>query len=176
MFCKNCGKKLEDGELCCPACGTPSERVNVTQEETEEVGKNTAGENPNTRQETTNQTVNQNTYQQNAYPNAAAGTYRNQQTMYQNPPQQMYPGGFSGFPIRDYDPYMDYNPVGMWGYFWYSILFVIPFIGFIFLLVFSFGGTRNINLRNYARSKFCILIIVAVVLLLFLLLYAAMAV
>ena len=47
----------------------------------------------------------------------------------------------------------------MWGYFGYEILFVIPCVGFIVLLVFAFGGTRNINLRNFARSYFCFLII-----------------
>ena len=46
-----------------------------------------------------------------------------------------------------------------WGYLGYEILFAIPLVGFILLLVFSFGGTRNINLRNFARSYFCALII-----------------
>ena len=50
----------------------------------------------------------------------------------------------------------------MWGYFGYELLFSIPCVGFILLLVFSLGGTRNINLRNFARSYFCFLIIVAV--------------
>lgn len=50
----------------------------------------------------------------------------------------------------------------MWGYFGYELLFSIPCVGFILLLVFSLGGTRNIILRNFARSYFCFLIIVAV--------------
>ena len=58
---------------------------------------------------------------------------------------------------------MDYTPISMWGYFGYEILFSIPLIGFICLLVFSFGGTRNINLRNFARSYFCVLIIVLII-------------
>ena len=49
----------------------------------------------------------------------------------------------------------EYKPISMWGYFGYEILFAIPLIGFILLLVFSFGGARNINLRNFARSYFC---------------------
>ena len=56
----------------------------------------------------------------------------------------------------------EYKPISMWGYFGYQILFAIPLIGFILLLVFSFGGTKNINLRNFARSYFCMLIIVAI--------------
>lgn len=51
----------------------------------------------------------------------------------------------------------------MWGYFGYEILFSIPIIGFIFILVFSFGGTNNINLRNFARSYFCVLIILLII-------------
>ena len=35
-------------------------------------------------------------------------------------------------------------------------------VGFILICVFSFGGTRIINLRNYARSFFCWLIIAIV--------------
>ena len=58
----------------------------------------------------------------------------------------------------------EYRPIGMWGYFGYQLLFSIPCIGFIVLLVFSFGGCKNINLRNFARSYFCVLIIIAVIL------------
>ena len=53
----------------------------------------------------------------------------------------------------------DTTPISMWGYFGYQILFSIPCIGFIFLLIFSFGGTKNVNLKNFARSYFCFLII-----------------
>ena len=49
----------------------------------------------------------------------------------------------------------EYRPIGAWGYFGYSILFAIPVIGFIVLIIFALGGTRNINLRSYARSYFC---------------------
>ena len=52
----------------------------------------------------------------------------------------------------------------MWGYFGYELLFSIPLIGFIMLLVFSFGGTQNVNLKNFARSYFCYFIIVAILL------------
>lgn len=59
-------------------------------------------------------------------------------------------------------PY-EYKPISMWGYFGYEILFLIPVVGFIMLLVFSFGGTTNINLKNFARSYFCGFIIFAVI-------------
>ena len=57
----------------------------------------------------------------------------------------------------------NYRPISMWGYFGYEILFAIPVVGFIVLLVFALGGTSNINVRNFARSKFCYLIICTIV-------------
>ncbi len=57
----------------------------------------------------------------------------------------------------------EYKPISMWGYFGYQILFALPLIGFIFLLIFSFGGTSNKNLKNFARSYFCYLIIMLII-------------
>lgn len=56
-----------------------------------------------------------------------------------------------------------YRPISMWGYFGYEFLFNIPIIGLIFLIVFSFGKNRNKNLKNFARSYFCMLIIIIIV-------------
>ena len=53
----------------------------------------------------------------------------------------------------------------MWGYFGYELLFAIPIVGFILTIVFSFGGTKNINLRNFARSYFCYLIVALIIIL-----------
>ncbi len=57
----------------------------------------------------------------------------------------------------------EYRPISMWGYFGYQLLFSIPCVGFILLLVFALGGTKNINLKNFARSYFCYFIIVAII-------------
>ena len=57
----------------------------------------------------------------------------------------------------------EYKPIGMWGYFGYELLFSIPCVGFILLLVFAFGGTKNVNLRNFARSYFCYMIIIGAI-------------
>ena len=59
----------------------------------------------------------------------------------------------------------EYQPISMWGYFGYELLFAIPCVGFVLLLVFSFGGTKNVNLRNFARSYFCFTIVVFVLML-----------
>ena len=68
-----------------------------------------------------------------------------------------------------------YKPISMWGYLGYQLLFSIPLIGFILLIVYSLGGTKNINLRNFARSYFCYAIIVVVVIILFILIFAGTA-
>ena len=69
-----------------------------------------------------------------------------------------------------YDEYQgripeEYQPISMWGYFGYELLFSIPVIGFVFLLIFSLGGTKNKNLKNFARSYFCFVILVLIVIL-----------
>lgn len=52
----------------------------------------------------------------------------------------------------------EYEPIGMWGYFGYELLFSIPLIGWIFCICFAFMA-HNRNLRNFARSQFCYLIL-----------------
>lgn len=56
-----------------------------------------------------------------------------------------------------------FRPLSPWAYFGYSLLFAIPLVGFIFLCVYALGGTKNINLRNWCRSYFCVYILAAVV-------------
>lgn len=53
-----------------------------------------------------------------------------------------------------------YSPLSPWTYFWLQILFAVPVVGFVFLIIFSFKNS-NINRRNFARSYWCKLIIVA---------------
>lgn len=53
---------------------------------------------------------------------------------------------------------MGYQPISMWGYFGYQILFSIPVIGWIFVVIFALTAA-NQNLKNFARSQFCLLII-----------------
>ena len=57
----------------------------------------------------------------------------------------------------------EYRPISMWGYFGYQLLFSIPCIGFIVLVVFALGGTKNINLKNFARSYFCIFLLILII-------------
>jgi len=87
------------------------------------------------------------TYQQPSYQQPSY-----QQPSYQQPSYQQPPSPF------------DNTPISMWGYFGYQLLFSIPCIGFIFLLIFSLGGTKNVNLKNFARSYFCYIIILLILL------------
>lgn len=57
----------------------------------------------------------------------------------------------------------EYNPMGMWGYFFYGILFMLPVVGWIICVCCAFMAD-NLNLRNFARSQFCWIIIYIVAL------------
>ena len=56
----------------------------------------------------------------------------------------------------------EYTPISMWGYFGYTFLFMLPVVGWIICIAFAFM-VRNINLRNFARSQFCWLIIYIII-------------
>ena len=56
----------------------------------------------------------------------------------------------------------EYTPISMWGYFGYELLFSIPCVGFILLIVFDISAI-NVNLKNFARSYFCFLIILLII-------------
>ncbi len=57
----------------------------------------------------------------------------------------------------------EYKPLGMWSYFLWQILFAIPIVGFILLIIQALAA-KNKNLKNFARSYFCFLIIVIIIL------------
>lgn len=55
----------------------------------------------------------------------------------------------------------EFRPMSAWAYFGLEILYSIPIIGFIFLLIHAIGA-QNVNKRSFARSYFCVLLIVIV--------------
>ena len=63
--------------------------------------------------------------------------------------------------MRYYRGHPAYRPISAWGYVGYSILFMIPVVGWIFLLVFTFSD-KNINRRSFARSFWIWALILAV--------------
>jgi hypothetical protein len=66
---------------------------------------------------------------------------------------------FSEFDAFNVPP--EFKPLGAWAYFLLTVLFSIPIIGLIFLIIFSFSDA-NINRRNYARSYFCMMVVMIV--------------
>lgn len=64
--------------------------------------------------------------------------------------------------MSDNQPTGAYRPLSPWAYFGLQILFSIPIVGFIFLIVFSLSN-GNINRRNFARSYWCVLVIVLII-------------
>lgn len=67
----------------------------------------------------------------------------------------------------------EYTPLSPWEYVLWTFLFNVPLVGTIFLIVFALGGTSNLNLRNYARSYFCIILLVVIIAVVLLLLMTA---
>jgi hypothetical protein len=51
-----------------------------------------------------------------------------------------------------------YQPISPLGYVGYQLLFSIPVVGWIILVCMAIGAS-NINVRNFARSYFVILVI-----------------
>ena len=69
-----------------------------------------------------------------------------------------------------------YAPVSTGAFLGYTLLFnCVPVIGFIFQLVFAFGGCKKINLRNYARALLLIQVIAVVLAILFVVLTVVLA-
>ena len=56
-----------------------------------------------------------------------------------------------------------YRPLSPWAYFWLQILYAIPILGIIFLIIHAIGS-YNINRRNFARSYFCVYVIIGIIL------------
>lgn len=137
MKCSNCGGENEDGVNFCQYCGAKLEQETNLSQDDFEKG-------------------------QTGYDTNYSNT-RN----YNNNNNSGYTGNSGYSPLTEAQLPEEYRPLTMWGYFGYQLLFSIPCVGFIFLLIIAFGGTRNVNLRNFARSYFCVMIIMVVLILLF---------
>jgi len=72
---------------------------------------------------------------------------------------------------EDLDVSREYKPIGMWGYIGYEILFALPVVGLILAIILSFAPD-NKNLKNFARSYFC-WIIVGIILSIIMLIFVA---
>lgn len=93
--------------------------------------------------------------------------------VYENPSVPNYAPPVTPAVVREIPP--ENRPLGAWAYFGLQLLFSIPVVGFIFLIVFSCNGS-NINRRNFARSYWCGLVILAVVIAIYVVLAVALGV
>jgi len=57
----------------------------------------------------------------------------------------------------------EYKPITPFGYVGYELLFSLPLVGFICLIIFAFGGTKNINVKNFARSYLLMALIALII-------------
>lgn len=157
MICTNCGKENVDTAAFCESCGT---KLTPAAPAAPEVS--TAPE------------VNTATVSEATTVTAPQPQYTPPQPQYV-PPQNQYtppqPRPVPATPYNNYAPVAkpatpvippEYKPLSGWAYFGWQLLFAIPLVGFILLIVFACGGTHNINLRNFARSYFCALLIGAI--------------
>ena len=153
MFCKRCGTENRDDMLLCKECGAPLQGQGGAK------SGNAAGGSGNGGNDTPVQPKSQPSYQQQNYQQQANYQQPQSQVVYhQQPSVQTVYAGFDENNIPE-----EYKPISMWGYFGYELLFAIPLVGFIVLLVFAFGGTRNKNLKNFARSYFCAMIVAVII-------------
>ena len=57
--------------------------------------------------------------------------------------------------------YHENKPISAWGYIGYDFVFAIPVIGIIIALILALGAT-NRNVKNFARSQFCFILILVI--------------
>ncbi len=69
----------------------------------------------------------------------------------------------------------EYKPLSPWAYFGWSLLYSIPFVGFVLLIVMSFAP-RNKNHKNFTRSYWCAVLVALCVLVLTVVMAVAMGV
>ena len=133
-FCKNCGAAITPGAKFCKSCGMPV---------LDENGVNV----------TPQQTFEQSTQPTQA--NAAQQAHFTQPAPVNVTIQQE--------PLTEKTLPDKFKPIGMWQYFWLDVLFAVPIVGFVFLIIFAVGGGGNVNRKYFARSKFCMLILVLII-------------
>lgn len=181
MKCTNCGRELGAGAVFCTGCGMKvADMKNVGMENSQAKTQQPDG------QERTEQPQYEQAQGRTSANQGFSGNNSNNYGYNPNPSMNMgyNPNMGMGMAVNQlptYNTYIDsngkrvpteYKPIKAWGYFGYNILFAIPLIGFIFLLIYALGGNSNINLKNYARSFFCIYVL-ALIILLFAFVFAA---
>ena len=73
-----------------------------------------------------------------------------QQPVYQAPPVQQ---------VVYAQPMPDTTPLSPWAYILYMLLFSVPILNIIMILIFSFGKSTNMNLKNFAKAYLIIMVV-----------------
>lgn len=98
-------------------------------------GQQISGTNSDSNMNNNDSNMNENQYQ----------GYANDNQQYSNQPN----GNMNNKP--QYINTLSYDPISMWGYFGYELLFAIPVVGLILMIIFSFTS-NNVNVRNFSRA------------------------
>lgn len=189
MKCTNCGREIGAGAIFCTGCGMrvsdmkndSAENMQTQQEQAARQGEQPQYEQTPQQQEQAQQSGGQSQWQNHQFQSSANQGFNGINNYGYNPNASMNMGynpnmgmGMAVNQVPIYNTYIDdngksvpieYKPIKAWGYFGYNILFVIPLVGFIFLLIYALGGTSNVNLKNYARSFFCVYALALIILL-----------
>lgn len=160
MYCTKCGKQLQDNASFCTACGTFIDR-NTTNDAPYEAPKEFIEDKPLTA---SNVNVQDEPWAPTHPAFTTAASLDIKPTPQEMPRQEMprYEQPAKKAIITEADLPEKFSPLRPWTYFWINVLFAVPIVGFIFLLIFTFNDS-NINRRNYARSFWCIYVIVAII-------------
>lgn len=163
--CPSCGANTNPGAMFCRKCGCNLQEAAKNSEAAGKSGaENFAGN--NAREEAT-------AFADSDASANGAGTedWRESVASYaQAQTQNNAPGGSFAAPngmIMTEDQLPErFRPLGAWAYFGWTLLFSIPIAGLIVAIVLAVKKDGNINLRNFARSMFCVYVIVGIFLLL----------
>ena len=163
--CPSCGASTNPGAMFCRKCGCNLQEAAKNSEAAGKSGaENFAGN--NAREEAT-------AFADSDASANGAGTedWRESVASYaQAQTQNNAPGGSFAAPngmIMTEDQLPErFRPLGAWAYFGWTLLFSIPIAGLIVAIVLAVKKDGNINLRNFARSMFCVYVIIGILLLL----------
>ena len=163
-ICKTCGKEIPADARFCTYCGTlqdspaPEEKTTPSAplteqtppapaEKTDAAPKNDAPKEETPKVELPKAEAPKAEPPKTEAPKAQSGAPLSPMPSYPQAPKAPAPKNYGD--DADYAP--KYRPMGAWAYFWLSVLFAVPVVGFVFMIVFSCNG-NHINRRNFARS------------------------
>lgn len=188
MFCPYCGSQIPDNSSSCPVCGRPLSYARKVRrdydasmkKQQEQQAREAARQEAEKRaaEQAAQQAAQQEAARQQA---AAAQAQQMAETQAQQfgtdqvqmgagsagdmgsaPGYQASPAYGTPFQITEDMLPPQFKPIGAWAYFGLTLVFGIPILGKIIALIVGIAAT-NRNIKSFARSFFCMLIIEIVV-------------